>query len=113
MDIAAMNERIMFQKNAVMTDKIGNHTNGWTDYYSCFATISDSTGKSSAEENVAGLVVDSSDISFTVRFCKKALAVTTTEFRIIWQGNTYNILKIDHLNMKKHALKFKCEKVRS
>lgn len=43
MDIAAMNERIMFQKNAVMTDKIGNHTNGWTDYYSCFATISDST----------------------------------------------------------------------
>ena len=26
---------------------------------------------------------------------------------------TYNIIKIDHLNMKKQALKFKCKKVRS
>ena len=31
MDIAAMNVRIKFQKNAVVTDKIGNHTNSWTD----------------------------------------------------------------------------------
>ena len=112
MDIAALNERILFQKSTVVTDAIGNHKNTWADYYSCFATISDSTGKSNAETAVAGLVVDASDISFTVRFCKKAMAVTTTGFRILWQGSAYNILKIDHLNMKKHALKFKCEKVR-
>jgi len=113
MDIAAMNVRITIQKNAVVTDKIGNRTNTWTDYYSCFATLSDSMGKSNTEDAVAGLIVDTSDISFTVRYCKKAMAVTTTGYRILWNGEAYNIIKIDHLNMKKHALKFKCEKVRS
>ncbi len=49
MDIAAMNERILIQKSTVVTDRIGNRTNGWSDFYSCFATISDSTGKSNAE----------------------------------------------------------------
>lgn len=113
MDIAAMNVRITFQKSAVVTDKIGNRTNAWTDYYSCFATLSDSTGKSNAENAEAGLVVDTSDISFTVRYCQKVMAVDSTGYRILWNGNTYNIVKIDHLNMRKHALKFKCEKVRS
>lgn len=113
MEIAAMNVRITFQKNGVIVDKIGNHTNDWSDFYSCFATISDSTGKSSAEDTVAGLIVDHSDISFTVRFCKKAMAISSTNFRILWNGEVYNIVKIDHLNLKKHALKFKCEKERS
>ena len=112
MEISAMNERILFQKNTVVTDKIGNHKNAWVDYHSCFATISDSTGKANSEDAAAGIVVDNSDISFTVRFCKKTMAVTTTEFQIIWRDSIYNIRKIDHLNMKKHALKFRCEKVR-
>lgn len=113
MDIAAMNVRIVFQKNAVVTDKIGNRTNSWTDYYSCYATLSDSMGKSSAETAAAGLIIDNSDISFTVRYCKKAMAVDTTGYRILWNGEPYNIVKVDHLNLKKNALKFKCEKVRS
>ncbi len=113
MDIAAMNEQIVIQKNTVVTDKIGNHKNTWVDYYSCFCTISDSTGKSNAEESVAGLIVDASDISFTVRYCKEVMDISTTGYRVLWRGDAYNILKIDHLNMKKHALKFKCEKVRS
>lgn len=30
MDIAAMNERILIQKSTVVTDRIGNRTNGWS-----------------------------------------------------------------------------------
>lgn len=92
MDVAAMNVRIMFQKNEAVSDSIGNHTNTWVDYYSCHATISDSQGKSSAESEAAGQTVD------------------TTGFRILWDGGIYDILKVDHLNNKKHALKFKCQK---
>ena len=44
MDVAAMNVRIMFQKNEMVSDAIGNHENVWTDYYSCHATVSDSLG---------------------------------------------------------------------
>lgn len=112
MDIAALNVKIMFQKNETVVDTIGNHQNQWSDFYSCYATLSDSEGKSSAETAVAGQLLDQSDISFTVRFCKRTLAVTSTGYRILWNGDIYNILKIDHLNFKKRALKFRCEKVR-
>ena len=57
MEVAAMNVRIMFQKNGVVSDAIGNRKNTWTDYYSCHATISDSQGKSSAESEAAGQTV--------------------------------------------------------
>lgn len=110
MDVAAMNVRIMFQKNQTVSDAIGNRTNRWADYYSCHATISDSQGKSSAESEAAGQTVAHPDISFTVRFCRKVKAVDTTGFRILWDGGIYDILKVDHLNNKKHALKFKCQK---
>ena len=32
MDVAAMNVRIMFQKNEAVSDAIGNHTDTWADY---------------------------------------------------------------------------------
>ena len=51
MDIALMNVRITFQKNEVVTDKIGNHKNAWSDFYSCYATVS---GEGGSEKAVAG-----------------------------------------------------------
>lgn len=112
MDVAAMNERVLFQRCEAVSDKIGNRRNVWAAYFSCFSTISDSQGKSSGEEYAAGQTTDYADISFTVRFCKKMSVVTSTGYRVLWRGEIYNIVKIDHLNMKKHALKFRCEKVR-
>ena len=47
MNIGAMRTKITFQKNAVTVDKYGNHTNGWTDYCSCWATVGTSTGSES------------------------------------------------------------------
>ena len=45
MNVAMLNERVTFQKNEVVTDRIGNHTNAWTDYYTCTATISGENGR--------------------------------------------------------------------
>ena len=111
MDIAAMNVRITFQKQEVVVDEIGNRSNEWTDYYSCFATISNSSGKTDTESEGAGTTLDELDIGFTVRFCQKTFAVNSTGYRIIWNGDTYNIVKVDYLNMKKRGLKFRCRKV--
>lgn len=63
MDIALMNVRIIFQRNEVVTDKIGNHRNVWSDFYFCYATVS---GEGGTEKVATGLVVEDSDISFTV-----------------------------------------------
>lgn len=109
MEIALLNVRITFQKNSVTVDAIGNHKNEWKDFYSCYATVS---GEGGSEKAVAGLVVEDSDLSFTVRYCKKAAGITADGFRVLFDGNIYNIVSIDHLNYKKKALKFKCEKVR-
>lgn len=109
MEIAALNVKIMFQKNELVVDAIGNQQNKWRDYYACFATASGEGGMQSA---VAGVTVDKSDISFTVRCCRAASAVTVSGYRILFQGELYNILAIDHLRFKRNALKFKCEKVR-
>ena len=111
MDIAAMNVRITFQKQDVVVDEIGNRTNEWTEYYSCFATISNSSGKTDTESEGARATLDELDIGFTVRFCQKTFAVNSTGYRIIWNGEVYNIVKVDYLNMKKRGLKFRCRKV--
>ena len=112
MNIGLLNLRILIQKNTVVSDAIGNRKNTWTDYFSCYATLSDSTGKSNSEDETVGLTVDTSEISFTVRYCKEVMAITSTGYRVLWNGEVYNIVRIDHLNLKKQALKFHCMKVR-
>ncbi len=109
MNIALLNVYITFQKNSVVTDAIRNHKNSWVDYYSCHATVS---GEGGSEKAVAGLIMEDSDLSFTVRYCKKAAEVTTDGYRVKFGDALYNIVSIDHMSYKKKSLKFKCEKVR-
>ena len=78
MEVSLLNVKITFQKNTVAVDGIGNHRNTWTDYYSCHATVSGEAGKQISESDVAGIVADESDVSFTVRWCRKAAAVDST-----------------------------------
>lgn len=107
MDIALLNVRIMLQKNTVMTDSIGNHKNGWMDYYSCHATAG---GESPKEDAAAGAVADNGKTDFTVRWCKAVSAADSTGYRVVHGGEIYNILGIDHMNFKKKSVKFRCQK---
>ena len=109
MDISLLNVSITFQKDAVAVDAIGNHKNEWMDFYSCHATVSGEGGKEAA---AAGLIVDESDISFTVRYCRKVSELNNTEFRVLFGGEIYNILSVDHMNFKRKSIKVKCRKVR-
>ena len=109
MDISLMNTRITIQKNAVTVDAIGNHKSGWTDYFSCAATIN---GESGSESQTAGQTVENASCAFTVRWCSETAAVTETGYRILWQDELYNITAIDHQNNKRKSLKFRCQKER-
>lgn len=112
MEVSLLNVRITFQKNGVAVDGIGNHKNTWANYYSCHATAGGEAGKQTSETAVAGIVADESDISFTVRYCKKASVIDSTGYRVVFGGELYNILAIDHMNYKKKCIKFKCRKAR-
>ena len=112
MHVALMNEKVTFQKNTVTTDAIGNHKNGWEDFYSCHATISGEGMASSKEKDVAGMVVEDAGMMVMIRYCQKALEIGTTTHRLIFRGEIYDIINVDHMNYKKKCLKFSCRKVR-
>lgn len=113
MDIALMNSKVTFQKSGVKADAIGNRKNAWTDFYTCRATVSGEAGSSlGGEKEAAGTTVDHSSISFTVRWCKATEEITSTNYRILFGGEIYNILSMDHMSFKKKALKFRCQKER-
>lgn len=109
MKISLLNEKIMIQKSVVQSDSIGNRRNAWEDYYSCFATIGGEGGSEKAE---AGQTVDGASITFTVRYCNQLVDIVSTGFRVLFRGEIYNILSVDHMNWKKKCLKFRCEKAR-
>lgn len=109
MKVALLNEKILIQRTVVISDEIGNRKNSWEDYYSCFATIS---GESGNEQLEAGQNLDGVNISFTVRWCSAVSDIDSTGYRIVFYGDIYNILAVDHMNYKKKSLKFMCQKAR-
>ena len=109
MDIALLNVKITVQKNETVVDAIGNHKNTWTDYHTCFATVS---GEGGSEKSVAANTLYESDLAFTVRYCKMLACADSTKLRILFNGELYDITFIDHMNYKNKCLKFRCRKVR-
>ena len=109
---ALLNEKVVFLKNTVIKDAVGNHTNEWDEYYTCFATIGGEGLASSKEEEIAGTTVEDVAMTVTVRYCEKAADVNSTGYRLLFKGEFYDIVNVDHMNFKKKSLKFSCRKVR-
>ena len=109
MNIGLLNVRISVQKSTTQTDSIGNHMNAWQEYYSCAATLSGEIGQ---EADDAGITVDNMKADFTVRYCELTSAITPLRYRVIYNGERYDILSVDHLNNKRKAVKLRCQKAR-
>lgn len=109
MNISALNVRIQIQKTEIVADEVGNRINEWTDSHSCYATVSEESG----QEKVADVgVVENETLNFTIRYCKAVEKITATEYRVLFQGDIYNILAVNHANYKKKSLKLKCQRAR-
>ena len=111
MKVSLLNERILIQKSTVVADAIGNRKNQWEDYFSCFATVGGERNMEH-EKQGAGQTLDSPNISFTIRYCSNVENLTSTNYRVLFRGEIYNIHSIDHKNFKKKSIKLNCEKVR-
>ena len=108
MRISDLNRKITFQNKDVEVDEIGNHKSVWMDYLTTSTYIS-FQGK--GEEIFLGMEVDRSDISFTVRFQNRLKKINTSEYRILFDDEMYNIISIDFMNYKNRLIKFRCKKV--
>ena len=109
MDISALNSRITIQKSTSVCDEVGNYTLQWSDYFSCYATVSNGNGG----ETEKTVISENESLSFTVRYCKKAADVNTTQYRIFFNDKVYNIKSIDNMGFKKKSLKFRGERERA
>ena len=96
MEISKLNERITIEKNAVVTDAIGNHKNTWIHYFSCYAYAS----TYQAEEKESEVSSEERSVTFTVRWCSEAAAVTSTGFRVRFRGEVYDIESVDLMNYR-------------
>lgn len=113
MNVALLNTKIVIQRVGAASDRIGNHFTVWEDYYVCHATVSgENASANGAEDEAAGTTVEHPNIDFTIRFCRKAAPISSTQFRVVFQDEIYDIIGIDHLNYKHKALKLRCRKVR-
>lgn len=107
MIISLLNEKISIEKREVILDEIGNHKSIWSKFYKCYATIS---GESPSEESMESGILDTSKIDFTIRYCKKVSKIISTEYRVKFKENTYDIIGIDHMNYKKKSIKLRCKR---
>lgn len=105
MNVAAMRVRILIQKNVSVTDKFGNHGSKWADYFSCWATPATS-GRSAMETENAAHTQEANLLDFTVRWSTETAEVTSKEYRILLDGQLYDIYAIDEMGFKKHSRKF-------
>ena len=106
MDIARLRARIMIEKATVKVDRIGNRTNGWEEYYSCCAypdtyLVDESPGKVDYENET---------IAFTVRACQKTKELNSTQYRVRFQDQVFNIASIDRMNYNNREIKIRCKK---
>lgn len=109
MNISAMNVRITFQKNTVLTDAVGNHINSWVDHFSCYATTSMKTAE---ELEKSGVTRVSDCMDFTVRYCLETSVIEPDKYRIIMGERIYNILSVDDMGFNRKCLKMCAQRER-
>ena len=112
MNIAAMRVKVTFQKNEVVSDKYGNRKNIWTDYFSCYATAGANnamSGTGTGSESSGVVIRSEESLAFTCRWCAALAAVTSTGYRILCEGKTYNIIYVNPMGFKHNSIKFSCE----
>ena len=107
----ALNERITFQRQTVSVDDVGNRINTWSDYFRCWSAVSTSR-LNTTEKNEAGQTLEQERLDFVVRYCQQTSEVNSTEYRIIFKGQIYNIVYLDKTDFQKQMLKFSALLVR-
>lgn len=90
-----MNKRITLQQRNVIKDSACNETEGWQDYYSCYAAVVNAKTDvevSNAEQQ------NKQEIVFFMRSCKKVEIIINQakKFRIVFNGFCFDIKNADN-----------------
>ena len=101
-EIGELDQRVMIQAENKTADGIGGNSSEWVDVKEVWAKAR-SGGGSEKEENDA--LMASATVTFIIR--NRAI---TEQNRIIWNGQNYNIRKINKLGSRKLYLSIESER---
>ena len=102
MEIGTLNQRITILEHRIFIDEIGNHITKWEETFSLWAKV---TLKTARENTDAGVTKEVQKLEFLVRQSPASLNINSTNFRILFRNNIYNVTGItslyDHNNYMK------------
>ena len=108
METGAMNCRIIIQKRTEpVTNANGLQEETWHDHYLCWAYVNQLSG---SEFWAAHAVQAEDTVVFTLRYCKVAAAINTRDHRIVFAGDVYDILFVDHVRQERDVVKIKARR---
>ena len=100
MEIGNLNQRITILEHRTVVDEIGNHITKWEENFSLWAKVTVKTETTDAE-----VVKEVQKLEFLVRQSPASLNINSTNFRILFRNNIYNVTGItplyDHNNYMK------------
>lgn len=88
MQAGLLREKIGFYRNESIRDKFGGNTHNWVNVFDKRARV---TFKNGQRKEVAGEIVNSTSITFMIRYCKDINA----NMRIYHDGRKYVIISIN------------------
>lgn len=103
-EIGTLNQRITIQKKETITDSIGNQSEKWTDFFSCWAEVREIQGR---EYYDARQVNMEKTLNFKIRYCKKLENLNSTDYRISFKGNCFDISTANNVSFGNQFIKIK------
>jgi len=104
MSIGSMRERITIQHKTVITDEIGQKIEVWADFLTCRAYTNGLSGKEYFE---AMRVNAENTVVFTIRYDNRLNNIDPINYRILWNGKTYNLDNTDNIFYRNMYLKLR------
>lgn len=102
MEIGNLNQRITILEHRTVVDEIGNHITKWEEIFSLWAKVTVKTATKTAD---TGITREVQKLEFLVRQSPPSLNINSTNFRILFRNNIYNITGLiplyDHNNYLK------------
>ena len=106
MEIGNLNQRITILEHRTVVDEIGNHITKWEENFSLWAKV---TVKTATETTDAGVVKEVQKLEFLVRQSPASLNINSTNFRILFRNNIYNVTGITPLYNHNNYMKIEGE----
>lgn len=104
MDSGAYRSLVTIQQYVSGFDDIGNPSEEWQDYKTCYAYVNGLSGREYWE---AAVVHGENTVEFVFRWKPFFDSMNTKQYRLLFNGGIYDITSIDNIQFRNKTVKIK------